>query len=82
MKRNNPSIESRARAVCGSIVGEETGGGNLRLYKTHTPGDSIVIERADLDDLMVVLDDGRTRCLAGQKILMNGVIQHGRKKMT
>jgi len=56
MKKINLPIKSGASRMCGSIVGEETGGGNLRLYKTCAPADSIIIERANLDDLMVVLD--------------------------
>lgn len=46
----------------GSIVIEwdpglsRAGEGNLLIYKSHTPSDSITIERADIDDLMVALD--------------------------
>jgi len=52
----NSPITSRSRHVVGSILVEETGGGNLRISKTHTPSAEIVIERADIDDLMVALD--------------------------
>jgi hypothetical protein len=52
----NRALANRARHVVGSIVVEETGGGNLRISKTHTPSAAIVIERADFDDLMVALN--------------------------
>ena len=56
MTDKNPPIAAGARQQSGSILGQETGGGNLRISKTHTPSESITIERADIEDLMVVLD--------------------------
>ncbi len=61
-EKNSP-VASGSRVRSGSILGEETGGGNLRISKTHAPNEEIVIERADLDDLMVVLD-----ALLGQRV--------------
>ena len=52
----NPGIAPGAAYQSGSIVGEEAGGGNLKLSLSHSPSNMIMIERADLDDLMVVLD--------------------------
>jgi hypothetical protein len=39
----------------GSIVVERAGGGNLVIYKSHTPTERIVIERADEHDAMLAL---------------------------
>lgn len=39
----------------GSMAVEVVGSGNLRLYKTHTPSESIVIERADIADAAALL---------------------------
>ena len=52
----NPPIQAGARHRSGSIIANECNGGNLRLSKTHTPSEEFIIERADIDDLMVVLD--------------------------
>lgn len=41
----------------GSIRIERVSGGpNIRILKTHSPNEEIVIERADIEDLMVALD--------------------------
>lgn len=48
-------LGASAHAV-GSIATELEAGGNLRIAKTHTPSESIIIEHADIDDLLVALD--------------------------
>jgi hypothetical protein len=52
----NQPIQAGSRHQSGSIVAHECNAGDLRISKTHTPGEFIIIERADIDDLMVVLD--------------------------
>jgi len=36
----------------GSICVEESGGGNMQIYHSHTPSNSITVERADYSDLL------------------------------
>lgn len=37
------------------MVVEETGGGNLLIYMSHTPDERIMVQRADRKDLLVCL---------------------------
>lgn len=41
--------------VHGSISVDRTNGGNLRICKTHTPAETLTIERADIGDLIAGL---------------------------
>lgn len=42
----------------GSLVVDldHKGGGNMLIFKSHTPSESIVIERADIDDLIELME--------------------------
>lgn len=45
------------KARVGSVCIEETASGNLRIFMSHTPSNGMTIERADVDDLTVALDE-------------------------